>query len=130
MFKVNNRNTRKRCDICSKLIIKTPQRRQWHGSGVFIVNSEHISNVDLLTYISIVDFDQVNVSWEKLEISLPHCQDKHIVINGLVVVLNLLEYLKYNNELYRDITIEPNNISQYLLGSCEQSSRKDFLQKY
>ena len=94
MFKVNNRNARKRCDICSKLIIKTPQRRQWHGSGVFIVNSEHISNVDLLTYISIVDFEQVNVSWEKLEISLPYCQDKHIVINGLVVVLNLLEYFE------------------------------------
>ena len=25
-FKVNNRNTRKRCEICSKLIIKTPER--------------------------------------------------------------------------------------------------------
>ena len=27
MFKVNNRNTRTRCEICSKLIIKTPERR-------------------------------------------------------------------------------------------------------
>ena len=27
MFKVNNRNTRKRCKICSKLIIKTPEQR-------------------------------------------------------------------------------------------------------
>ena len=27
LFKVNNRNTRKRCEICSKLIIKTPERR-------------------------------------------------------------------------------------------------------
>ena len=27
MFKVNNRNTRKRCQICSKLTIKTPERR-------------------------------------------------------------------------------------------------------
>ena len=24
LFKVNNRNTRKRCEICSKLTIKTP----------------------------------------------------------------------------------------------------------
>ena len=27
MFKVNNRNTRKRCEICSKLTIKTPEPR-------------------------------------------------------------------------------------------------------
>ena len=29
MFKVNNRNTRTRFEICSKLTIKTPERRQW-----------------------------------------------------------------------------------------------------
>ena len=29
MFKVNNRNTRARCEICSKLTIKTPERHQW-----------------------------------------------------------------------------------------------------
>ena len=27
LFKVNYRNTRKRCEICSKLTIKTPERR-------------------------------------------------------------------------------------------------------
>ena len=27
MLKVNNRNTRTRCEICSKLTIKTPERR-------------------------------------------------------------------------------------------------------
>ena len=27
-FKVSNRNTGKRCEICSKLTIKTPERRQ------------------------------------------------------------------------------------------------------
>ena len=27
MFKVNNRNTNKRCEICSKLTIKTPEQR-------------------------------------------------------------------------------------------------------
>ena len=29
MFKVNNRNIRGRCGICSKLTIKAPERRQW-----------------------------------------------------------------------------------------------------
>ena len=28
LFKVNKRNTRKRCEICSELTIKTPERRQ------------------------------------------------------------------------------------------------------
>ena len=29
LFKVNNRNTRTMCEICSWLTIKTPERRQW-----------------------------------------------------------------------------------------------------
>ena len=69
MFKVNSRNTKTRCKICSKLI-KTPERRHhslflwkkrpwWCCSGVFIVNFEHIS-----TSVSIVNFEQVNVGWD------------------------------------------------------------------
>ena len=45
MFKVNNRNTRTRCEICSKLI-KTPERCQWRRSSDFI-NFEHISHFAL-----------------------------------------------------------------------------------
>ena len=44
LLKVNNRNIRTRCGICSKLTIKTPEQRQWRRSGVFIVNFEHISH--------------------------------------------------------------------------------------
>ena len=44
MFKVNNRNTRASCETCSKLAIKTPERRQWRRSDVVIVNFEHISD--------------------------------------------------------------------------------------
>ena len=46
MFKVNNRNTRARCQICLKPTIKTPERRHWRCSSVFIVNFEHISHQD------------------------------------------------------------------------------------
>ena len=60
LHKVNNRNTRKRYEICSKLIIKTPERRQWRGPGVFIVHFEHISH--LFSIVFIVDFEQVNVN--------------------------------------------------------------------
>ena len=48
LLKVNNRNTRTRCEICSKLTIKTPERRHWHWSRVFIFNFEHISHLVLL----------------------------------------------------------------------------------
>ena len=44
LLKVNNRNTRRRCETCSKLTIKTPEERRWCRSGIFIVNFEHISN--------------------------------------------------------------------------------------
>ena len=60
MFKVNNRKFRTRCEICSKLTIKTPGRSQWGCSGVFIVSFEHISH---LVLVSIVNFEQVNAGW-------------------------------------------------------------------
>ena len=63
MVKVNNRNTRTRCEICSKLTIKTPEWRQWcqqRRSGVFIVNFEHIAYFER---VSIVNFEQVNGGW-------------------------------------------------------------------
>ena len=52
LLKVNNRNTRTRCEICSKLTIKTPERRQWRRSVVFIVNFEHISHLVPLLLLS------------------------------------------------------------------------------
>ena len=48
MFKVYNRNTKIRCEICSKLTVKTQKRRQWRRPGVFIVNFEYISHLVLV----------------------------------------------------------------------------------
>ena len=59
LFKLNNRNTRKRCEICSKLTVKTPERNHWHRSAIFVVNFEHI--LHLFSSISIVDFEQLNM---------------------------------------------------------------------
>ena len=49
LFKVNNRNTRERCEICSK---------SW-------VNNENTRtmSITLFSTVSIVLFEQVNVSW-------------------------------------------------------------------
>ena len=60
LFIVNNSNTRKRCETCSKLTIKSPQRR----STVFIVNFEHISYLFApFSSVSTVGFEQVNACW-------------------------------------------------------------------
>ena len=63
MFRINNRNTRTRCEICSKLTIKTPAWHECRLSGVFIVDFEHIS---LCSRVSIVNFEQVNAGCRKL----------------------------------------------------------------
>ena len=42
-LKVSDNDARKRCEICSKWTIKTPEQRQWRRSGVFIGNYERIS---------------------------------------------------------------------------------------
>ena len=66
MFKVNNRNTRARCEICSKLTIKTPIRPQQRYSSGFIVNLENIS-VSSLSF----SFVRVNASWVVLDLENP-----------------------------------------------------------
>ena len=48
MLKVNNRNTKTRCEISSRLTIKIPERRQWCRFVMFIVNFEHISHLVLV----------------------------------------------------------------------------------
>ena len=48
LFQVNNRDSRKRCGICLKLTIKTPEQCHWRRSGVFIVNFKHISHFFLV----------------------------------------------------------------------------------
>ena len=42
LLKVSKRNTRIKCEILSKLTIKTPKQRQWRRFGIFIVNFEQV----------------------------------------------------------------------------------------
>ena len=53
LLKAINRNTRTRCEIFSKLTIKTLERRR--RSGVFIVNFEHISHLVLVFLLLILN---------------------------------------------------------------------------
>ena len=45
---VNNRNNRKRCEIYSKLRIKTKEQRRWRRSDDFIVNLQCILHIFLV----------------------------------------------------------------------------------
>ena len=54
LLKVNNANTGKRCEICSQLTIKLPERRR-RRSRVFVVNFEHI--IKTFSSVSTVNFD-------------------------------------------------------------------------
>ena len=67
LFKVGNRSTRKRSEICSKLTIKIPE---WCRSGVFIVNFEHISYG---FNVFIMDIEEVNVSLELTSFCCLYC---------------------------------------------------------
>ena len=66
LFKGSNRNTRTRCEICSKLVIKKTERCQGRRSGVVTVNFEHIISYLFLVF-SIGNFVQVEVSWVFLQ---------------------------------------------------------------
>ena len=50
LFKVKNRNTRKKCKTRSKLTTKTPEQSQWRRSGFFVVvvTFEHILHLFLV----------------------------------------------------------------------------------
>ena len=52
LLKANNRNFRTRCEICLKLTIKTPERRDW-CSNVSIVNFEHVIQI-IMKLISVI----------------------------------------------------------------------------
>ena len=75
-FKVSNRKTRKRCEITSKLTIKTPEH------FIDVVQVFLLITLDIFhTFFSasIVDFEQVNVNWEAttsfdLNIDIPYFQ--------------------------------------------------------
>ena len=84
MFKVNNRNTRTRCEICSKLTIKTPERPQWRRSGAFIVSFGHV--LTQCSSVSIVNFEHVNVGWVLYWVKRSYCNP--LIVFDRIVTLN------------------------------------------
>ena len=84
-FGISNRNTRTRCLICSKLITKQPERRQWRFfivnlwtyltscSSVSMLNSEHVIASWIKEIITSLEqcsycFSCLNVDFERMNI--------------------------------------------------------------
>ena len=67
LFKVNNRNTRTRCERCSKLTIKTLERRQWLVFLLLTLNIFHT------LWLCAANFEQVNAGWIVSLISVASC---------------------------------------------------------
>ena len=68
LFQVSSRNTRKRCEICSKLTMKHQNDVKPHKM-VKLTQAvhrlvKHTKRIRwLFSIVSVVDFEQVNVSW-------------------------------------------------------------------
>ena len=54
MFKVNNRNSRTMCELCSKLTIKIPERRHDVVLVSLLITLKHISHLVLVFILNIV----------------------------------------------------------------------------
>ena len=90
LFKFSNIDTKLICKICSKLTIKTPERKKWCHPGVFFVNFEHISYFALvlllltLTMYLLARLDEYN----------------SIIIRGFQSAKNLISDIsKWNTQL-------------------------------
>ena len=78
LFKVNSKNTIKRCEICSKLTIKT-----------------HFTPC---SSISIVDFERLNVSWDlSNQTSFQHNSQNHMIIEGYWVIKIVFDLYCFKN---------------------------------
>ena len=93
----------KKFEICSKLTIKTLERRHWRRSGVLIVNFEHISHLVLVFLLLTLNRYKQSVTWfaEGLWI---------FVVLGLILSLpitpNIAQKMKFSFKNY--------------LGKCDQ----------
>ena len=75
LFKLSNGDTRTMGEICSKLIIKTLERRHWGRSGVFVVDFEQISRIVLLLSLLTLGKcirDEKGLSFSMLTIEILH----------------------------------------------------------
>ena len=82
LLKANDRNTRTRSEICSKLTLETPKRRHW------LVNFEHVIVDWVIFTVSFKHIRHINLTVDRVEFnSLFHSKKKtQISINQIVSI--------------------------------------------
>ena len=80
LFKFNNRNSRTRYEICSKLTIKTPERRHWRCC--LYVNFKYIVLL-LLVFLSLPFITYVIAGWDNSF--------------NFIVIFKLANFISWNN---------------------------------
>ena len=106
LSRVNNINTRKKREICSKLAIMSLQRR----STVFIVNFEYISYLFTpFSSVFTVGFEQLNVCWvppyQFINVGMTYC------CKYLQMYKNLSEMVVHKKGLWSEIVVLKNIFS-------------------
>ena len=122
LLKVNNRNTRTRCDISSKLTIKIQEQHHWRRSGIFIVNFEHISDLVLVFLLLTLDIAkrlcQMMSLKEKEEISLAtygiRCKMSYALLRSSSLYIRgsrkmSSKYVQLNTVMFSAIDLAKNN---------------------
>ena len=95
----------KRCEICSKLIIKSPEQRHWRRSGGFIVNFEHI--LQIFRVFLLLKLNKEVLAGMELKVSYTY-------------ILNLFSYTYWYNrkKQYLDANIFSIKANSPLNGTC------------
>ena len=84
MFKVNNRNTKTRCEICFKVTIKTPERRHFIPcSSVSIVNFERVNADWLYCFAKKLHYRYLTGFWI-------HLWGSWVTLNGNVLISSMI----------------------------------------
>ena len=100
LLEVDNRNTRARCEICSKLAIKTLEQRHWRLSGVFIVNFEHISHLVLVFLLLTLNTQSPAWNWEYF------FNNWGVLIQGSAFLLAHPQIPKYPQSFFQPFTMQ------------------------
>ena len=94
LLKVNNRNTRTRCEICSKLTIKTPERRHWQMISFNVkslfTNVSLNDTMDILLRNIYLD-KEINTNLTKKELKEP------------ILLCTKCVHFTYNNLMYKHV---------------------------
>ena len=102
LFKVNDRNIRTMGEICSKLTIKTPERRNWRRSSVFIVNFEQISQI-VLVFLLLLWTIKCRMCKDIEHLECSRCKPQYILNRSVFMRFGILEL--QNGVTRNDVTL-------------------------